>query len=120
MGSFEEIQLNSLQSIKNKIILTPTNVSHLIILNVGKQPFEKSNKIAKNKSLIPPSFPSGVQTFWLFLIYYMKNNSSILAECNYENNFVACVSKENIFGTQFHPEKSDKDGLKLIENFISL
>ena len=30
------------------------------------------------------------------------------------------VEKENIFGTQFHPEKSDKTGLKIIDNFISL
>ena len=30
------------------------------------------------------------------------------------------VEKENIFGTQFHPEKSDKIGLKIIDNFISL
>ena len=32
----------------------------------------------------------------------------------------AGVEKENIFGTQFHPEKSDKMGLKMINNFISL
>ena len=30
------------------------------------------------------------------------------------------VEKENIFGTQFHPEKSDKTGLKIIDNFISI
>jgi len=33
---------------------------------------------------------------------------------------VSSVEKNNIFGTQFHPEKSDKDGLKIIENFITL
>ena len=39
---------------------------------------------------------------------------------NYSSNIVCSVEKENIFGTQFHPEKSDKLGLKIINNFISL
>mgnify|MGYP001459504352 CR=1 FL=1 len=33
---------------------------------------------------------------------------------------VCAVEKENLFGTQFHPEKSDKIGLKIIENFIKI
>ena len=39
---------------------------------------------------------------------------------DYSTNIVCSVEKENIFGTQFHPEKSDKLGLKFIENFISI
>ena len=46
-----------------------------------------------------------------------KNNDSILAECNYGNSFVACVSKQNIFGTQFHPEKSAPSGTIMLKNF---
>ncbi len=37
---------------------------------------------------------------------------------NYGENFVSCFEKDNIFGTQFHPEKSKTNGLKLISNFI--
>ena len=33
---------------------------------------------------------------------------------------IASVEKDNLFGTQFHPEKSDSVGLKIIENFINL
>ena len=44
----------------------------------------------------------------------------ILATTNYSSNHVCVVEKENIFGTQFHPEKSDKLGLKIINNFINL
>ena len=46
-----------------------------------------------------------------------ENNNSIFAECNYGNTFVACVSKQNIFGTQFHPEKSASPGITLLKNF---
>ena len=44
----------------------------------------------------------------------------ISSTTNYSSNIVCSVEKENIFGTQFHPEKSDKLGLKIINNFISL
>ena len=47
------------------------------------------------------------------------NNNSILAECNYGNKFVACVSNQNIFGTQFHPEKSLPSGTILLKNFCN-
>jgi glutamine amidotransferase len=39
--------------------------------------------------------------------------------CNYDEDFVCLVEKENIFAAQFHPEKSHKFGFKLISNFLS-
>ena len=44
----------------------------------------------------------------------------ISATTDYSTNIVCAVEKENIFGAQFHPEKSDKLGLKLIDNFLNL
>jgi glutamine amidotransferase len=44
----------------------------------------------------------------------------ISATTDYSSNIVCSVEKENIFGTQFHPEKSDKIGLQIIQNFINL
>ena len=49
-----------------------------------------------------------------------KDKNVIIATTDYSSNIVCSVEKENIFGTQFHPEKSDKIGLKIIDNFISL
>ena len=49
-----------------------------------------------------------------------KDKSVISATTDYSSNIVCSVEKENIFGTQFHPEKSDKMGLKIINNFINL
>tara|TARA_B100000427_G_scaffold52288_1_gene40176 strand:+ start:256 stop:837 length:582 start_codon:yes stop_codon:yes gene_type:complete len=48
------------------------------------------------------------------------DKSVISATTNYASNIVCSVEKENIFGTQFHPEKSDKLGLKIIDNFINI
>jgi len=49
-----------------------------------------------------------------------KDKNVISATTDYSSNIVCSVEKENIFGTQFHPEKSDKTGLKIIDNFINL
>ncbi len=49
-----------------------------------------------------------------------NDKNAISATTNYSSNHVCAVETENIFGTQFHPEKSDKTGLKIINNFINL
>ena len=49
---------------------------------------------------------------------YDKNTVSTIID--YSTKIVSSVEKDNLFGTQFHPEKSDKLGLKLINNFLSL
>jgi glutamine amidotransferase len=49
-----------------------------------------------------------------------EDKSVIAATTEYSSNIVCSIEKENIFGTQFHPEKSDKIGLKIIDNFINL
>jgi glutamine amidotransferase len=49
-----------------------------------------------------------------------KDKNVISATTDYCSSIVCSVEKENIFGTQFHPEKSDKEGLKIIDNFLNL
>ena len=49
-----------------------------------------------------------------------EDKNVISATTDYSTNIVCSVEKENLFGTQFHPEKSDKTGLQIIENFINL
>ena len=52
---------------------------------------------------------------------FIPEDKSIIAETtDYSSKVVCAAEKENIFGTQFHPEKSDKIGLRIIENFIAL
>lgn len=49
-----------------------------------------------------------------------KNEDNIIASSLYEKKFVCAIQKENIFGVQFHPEKSQKSGIQLLKNFINI
>ena len=49
-----------------------------------------------------------------------EDKNVISATTEYSSNIVCSVEKDNIFGTQFHPEKSDMIGLKVIKNFIEV
>ena len=51
-------------------------------------------------------------------VYENIKKENILGLTNYGKNFPSIVNKGNIYGVQFHPEKSHKNGLKLIKNFI--
>lgn len=59
-------------------------------------------------------------TFYFVHSYHFVPESSrhIAAECEYGGPVVAAVQQENIFATQFHPEKSQDNGLRLLRNFL--
>jgi glutamine amidotransferase len=49
-----------------------------------------------------------------------KDKDVILCETDYGRNFTSGVYKDNVYGFQFHPEKSQSAGLKIVENFVNL
>jgi len=51
--------------------------------------------------------------------FNLKNNNEMIASTNYGLKFPSAINKKNIFGVQFHPEKSQKHGQKIILNFIN-
>ena len=51
--------------------------------------------------------------------FVCRDKKNIIATCDYQQKITAIVGKENIIGTQFHPEKSQKIGLEILKNFIS-
>lgn len=53
-------------------------------------------------------------------VFHPKNLDHKLGETDYGQRFVSVIQKDNIFGVQFHPEKSQKMGQKLMTNFLSL
>jgi len=48
-----------------------------------------------------------------------KDKNCVTATTNYGNSIIVSIEKENIVGTQFHPEKSQKNGLVILENFLN-
>ena len=50
--------------------------------------------------------------------FMTKQKECVVATTNYGNSIIASIAKENIVGTQFHPEKSQKNGLIILENFL--
>lgn len=60
--------------------------------------------------------------FYFVHSYYVTcdNQNDTLAETNYGNKFVSSFNRDNIYGCQFHPEKSHDAGLQMLKNFASL
>jgi len=74
----------------------------------------KDSKIFKN-------IENNSHMYFVHSYEFIPNDQSVIAATtDYCSNIVCSIEKENIFGTQFHPEKSDKGGLQLIKNFIKL
>src|SRR3989338_173559 len=63
-----------------------------------------------------------VQTFYFVHSYFVKpkDSSIIVGSCDYGIPFAAVIQKENIFATQFHPEKSQHEGLEILRKFATL
>lgn len=75
-------------------------------------------KITKKSKLLE-GIPTGSR-FYFTHSYHLAfvENDKVLATTDYGYDFVSVIQKDNIYGTQFHPEKSHKIGMKIIQNFI--
>ncbi len=62
------------------------------------------------------------ELFYFVHSYHLKstNSSIVLGTSNYSYEFISCIEKDNIFGTQFHPEKSQDQGMQLFKNFVKM
>lgn len=58
--------------------------------------------------------------YFVHSYHFLAEERCVLAKTEYGINFVSAVSKDNFIGFQFHPEKSGKIGLKMIENFVKI
>jgi glutamine amidotransferase len=75
-------------------------------------------KIKKQSSIV--NGISDVDIFYFVHSFFVSctNTEDIVTTTNYGVEFVSVIQKDNLFATQFHPEKSHEAGLRIIENFL--
>jgi glutamine amidotransferase len=87
-----------------------------------KIPHTGWNKITQSKkSHLMKGIPESSEFYFVHSYHLMSNETSnILNETEYCFKFISAIEKNNIFGVQYHPEKSHDIGEVLLKNFISL
>ena len=119
--SFEFEETSGLKILKGDIkpLNNQTNRKDIKLPNIGWKNLiidkENTNPITKN--ITAKDYFYFVHTFAAF---DTKDLSNIVCSNYYDINFPAIIQKDNIFGCQFHPEKSGNSGLSILQNFINL
>jgi len=90
-------------------------------LNVRVPHVGWNNLLLKKKSRFIVDPEDGFSDVYFVHSYYVDGIDSeyVVATCAYGREFVAAVEKDNIFATQFHPEKSQKFGLEILRRFAA-
>ena len=112
--SFENGKHQGLGWIKGSI--KKINVNNLKLPHMGWNNIKIVNNFYQMK------FSLENKDFYFVHSYFFEclDEKNIIGITNYGLDFPSIVGKENIYGVQFHPEKSSNQGLELIKNFISL
>ena len=113
---YEEIETNGLGWIAGKVSKIDNQGGRFKLPHIGwnEIDIQKESKLfkdIKNKS----------HMYFVHSYEFIPMDKSVIsATTDYSSKIVCAVEKDNLFGTQFHPEKSDKIGLKIIENFMKI
>ena len=87
--------------------------------NVVKVPHMGWNKIQNLQSDLLKDIPENSYMYSVHS-YYANTGKQTRAHSKYEFEFSAALQSDNFYGVQFHPEKSSKDGSRLLQNFLNL
>ena len=112
--SYENGKHNGLGWIQGKIKKLPRN--ELKLPHMGWN--EVLVKSSKNELIESES----IKDYYFVHSYYFdcEDEKNVIGTTKYGINFASIVNKENVYGCQFHPEKSSSQGLNIIKEFISL
>jgi glutamine amidotransferase len=113
---FEETETKGLSWISGKVSKIDNQDGKFKLPHIG---WNQINIIKESK--IFKDIENNSHMYFVHSYEFIPEDKNVIsATTDYSSNIVCSVEKENIFGTQFHPEKSDKIGLKIIDNFLSL
>jgi glutamine amidotransferase len=109
----EEGKLSGLGWIKGETIRFKLNGSQKL-----KVPHMGWNRVTVQKeSRLFLDMPAEPRFYFVHSYHVVCKKEDVLCVTNHGDDFVSAIEKENIYGTQFHPEKSHKFGLQLLRNF---
>ena len=114
--SYEETETKGLGWISGKVSKIDNQNGKYKLPHIGWNQINivKESKIFKN-------IENNSHMYFVHSYEFIPNDKSVIsATTDYSTSIVCSAEKENLFGTQFHPEKSDKIGLQIIDNFINL
>ena len=113
---YEEVETKGLGWISGKVSKIDNHNGKLKLPHIGWNEINilKQSKIFKN-------IKNNSHMYFVHSYEFIPEDKSVIsATTDYSTKIVCSVEKGNIFGTQFHPEKSDVEGLKVIQNFLKL
>ncbi|WP_145246387.1 imidazole glycerol phosphate synthase subunit HisH [Aeoliella mucimassa] len=102
--------------------ILPGKVVRFSVPTEYKVPHMGWNQIAPAKeSPLYAGIDAGSYFYFVHSYYVVPDDSAVVATTtDYPESFCSSIERENLFATQFHPEKSQKLGLKLLANFAAL
>lgn len=114
-AGFEDGYSEGLGWIRGKVVPFDFKGSSIRIPHVG------FNTAMINHGAIFIGLASAADFYFVHSYHFLcEDGDDVSAWCDYHGRFVASVQKGNVYGTQFHPEKSQANGLAVIKNFIDI
>lgn len=118
--SDEDGGVKGLGIIPGKVVRFPDNVKdeHGDICKIPHMGWNRVNQ--QKQHPLWKNIEDGARFYFVHSYYVQaENDEDIAATTNYATKFTSAVARENVFATQFHPEKSQHAGLTLLKNFLS-